>query len=106
MKSTLVKARDYEEFDETTLWVTDAYELVVNYTPPRNTAKGYLIINRETGQVEMEIDQEPQAIMAMIWLQEQYEEIMPDPMREYKVRKQGASQTTNMLERALAGRAN
>lgn len=68
------------------LWATENYVLM-----PRGTADdpayGYDIVNRGTAQVEIRIDQEPQGLMAMLWLQDQYEEIMADPEREYFRRK-------------------
>ena len=64
------------------LWDTYNYELEVgeaNY--------GYNIVNKQTYVTEMVVDTEPQAVMAMMWLQHQYEEVMADPEREFKVRK-------------------
>jgi len=66
-------------------WCTDNYVLL-NHAGD-DPSYGYDIVNRETGQTEIRIDQEPQGLMAMLWLQEQYEEIMGDPDREYSRRK-------------------
>ena len=67
-------------------WATEAYVMF-----PRGTKEdpsyGYEIVNRGTGQVELRIDQEPQGLIAMLWLQEQYDDIMKDPDREYNSRK-------------------
>ena len=65
------------------LWHTDNYEL-----RPNADNFGYQIININTGVNEMMVDSEPQAIMAMMWMEEQYQEVMLDPEREFKVRRQ------------------
>jgi len=64
------------------LWATDDYHLVSG-----ESNYGYNIINSGTEVTEMVVDTEPQAVMAMMWLQHQYEEVMADPEREFKVRK-------------------
>lgn len=74
-------------------WQTEAYVLLLPGETPRaakdaeDPSYGYEIVNRDTGQVEMRIDQEPQGLMAMLWMQEQYEEIMGDPEREFVRRR-------------------
>lgn len=67
-------------------WMTENYT-VLNADDPKDPSFGYDIVNRETGQVELRIDQLPQALMAILWLQEQYEEVMADPEREFIRRK-------------------
>ncbi len=67
-------------------WMTEAY-VVLNADDPKDPSFGYDIVNRGTGQVELRIDQLPQAIMALLWLQEQYDEVMEDPEREFMRRK-------------------
>ena len=66
------------------LWSTDDYRLLVS---AEGGIGGYEIINSNTGAIEMFMDQEPQALMGLMWLQEQYDEVMGDPQREYKVRQ-------------------
>lgn len=68
------------------VWVTDAY-IMHNHGTSEDPLYGYEIVNRNTAQVELRIDQEPQGLMAMLWLQEQYDEIMKDPEREFQSRK-------------------
>jgi hypothetical protein len=68
------------------VWATENYVLLCSQMKD-DPSYGYEITNRDTGQVELRIDQEPQGLMAMMWLQEQYEEIMSDPEREYNRRK-------------------
>ena len=67
-------------------WATANYVLLCSQMKD-DPSYGYEITNRDTGQVELRIDQEPQGIMAMMWLQEQYDEIMADPEREFQRRK-------------------
>jgi len=64
------------------LWSTENYHIVVG-----KDNFGYEIINTQTQAVELISDQEPQTVMAMMWLQESYDEVMGDPEREFKVRK-------------------
>ena len=66
------------------LWETDDYRLMVEST----TGQGYSIVNKHTAAVEGFVDQEPAGVLSMLYLQEAYEEVMPDPLREYKLRKQ------------------
>jgi hypothetical protein len=87
-----------EATDDPTLWTTDNYALIP-CDSGQDAGFGYDIINVETGQVELRIDQEPQGVMAMLWLQEQYEEVMGDPSREFQRRKP----STSGLTRAAAG---
>ena len=49
---------------------------------------GYALINRNTDAIEGYVDQEPPAVMTLLMLQEAYDDVMGDPEREYKVRKQ------------------
>jgi hypothetical protein len=79
-------------------WATANYVLLRSQMKD-DPSYGYEITNRETGQVELRIDQEPQGIMAMMWLQEQYDEIMADPEREFQRRKP----RTSGLSEAPAG---
>ena len=65
-------------------WATEDYELRAGCDP---SDFGYMIVNKNTEVTEMMIDAEPQALMAMMWMQEQYEEVMHDPEREFKVRR-------------------
>lgn len=65
------------------LWASESYEVRI---APDNV--GYHIINVNTGAVEGFVDQEPAAVMSMLYLQDAYDEVMQDPEREYKVRKQ------------------
>ena len=65
------------------LWLTEDYCVL-----PREGYKGYYVINRNTGQAEIKIDQEPSAVMAMLWLQDMYDEIMQDPAAHYQERKE------------------
>jgi hypothetical protein len=67
-------------------WATENYVMLASAMKDDPTY-GYEIVNRQTGQVELRIDQEPQGIMAMLWLQDQYNEIMADPEREFQRRK-------------------
>jgi len=67
--------------DEIHLWETDSYMLLVS-----DEGMGYNIVNKQTLAIEMFMDQEPQALMALMWMQEQYDEVMTDPQREYTVR--------------------
>ena len=85
MTSRLSKIAD-EHGDYEDLWATDAY-VMFNHGVAEDRSYGYEIVNRGTGQVELRIDQEPQGLMAMLWLQEQYDEIMKDPEREFQSRK-------------------
>ena len=70
------------EVGNAALWATENYFLAVS-----REDIGYEIVNFQTEAVEMFMDQEPQAVMALMWLQEQYDEVMGDPQREYKVRQ-------------------
>ncbi len=64
------------------LWETDNYELRIA------DDLGYVIVNKITKAVEGKIDQEPAGVLTILLLQESYDEIMVDPVREYEVRKQ------------------
>jgi hypothetical protein len=68
--------------DNGELWATTNYFIRVgadNF--------GYEIVNTSTNAIEMVVEQEPQGVMAMMWLEEAYVEVMTDPEREFKVRK-------------------
>ena len=66
------------------LWETKDYLVTVSV----QTGSGYDIRNKNTGAVEGYVDQEPAAIMSALYLQDAYDEVMDDPVREYKLRKQ------------------
>lgn len=66
---------------ESPLWATKNFEIVLT---PDNF--GYHVINSNTGAVEMFLEQEGSAVLAIISLEEAYAEIMQDPEREWKVR--------------------
>lgn len=48
---------------------------------------GYNIFNADTGAIEYYTEQLPGAIFALLSMQEAYDEIMSDPVREYKAKK-------------------
>lgn len=64
------------------LWTTEDYCIL-----PAAEELGYLLLNRNTGQVELEIDQEPSALMALMLLQDTYDEVMANPLEYYMKRK-------------------
>ena len=68
--------------DDAVFWLTEDYCII-----PAEEAEGYCLLNRNTGQVEITVMQEPSAIMALLWLQETYDEVMRDPMAHYQERK-------------------
>jgi hypothetical protein len=74
---------DFKKGEGEVLWQTNDYFLAC---APENIA-GYEVINYATGQVEMVVETEPEAIIGMLYLQDRFDEIMVDPVREYKVRK-------------------
>ena len=76
------------------LWTTDNYTILNS----KQDSIGYEIINRNTGQVEIMVDQEPPAIMAMLYLEEAYQRIMADPMAEYKSRKADTQPQSSMFQ--------
>jgi hypothetical protein len=86
MISMTIQSLTKIESEQGDSWATTSYVLLCSQMKD-DPSYGYEIVNRDTGQVELRIDQEPQGIMAMMWLQEQYDEIMTDPEREYARRK-------------------
>lgn len=77
--------------DLTSYWYTDNYALVLGNSEYASVFKmGYDIVNRETRSVEMSVEQEPPAIMAMLYLQDNYDNVMADPEAVYKRRKMEA----------------
>lgn len=48
---------------------------------------GYQILNRVTGAVEMFADNLSSGVLALLWLQDQYDKIMPDPEAYWKSAK-------------------
>ena len=64
------------------IYWTDNYAVV---TAP--DLAGYHIVNRDTEQAESFVETMPQAVMTLMWMQENYEEILGDPEREFKLRK-------------------
>ncbi len=69
--------------DDYMLWMTDDYAVVVASGPA-----GYDIVNRNTGQIEAFVEQMTQAVISVLWMQDNYEEIMADPVREFTIRKE------------------
>lgn len=60
----------------------------VNYTLfPGDDGAGYVIRNKKTGTIEFAADQITSATMGLLWLQENYDDVMTDPRREYSRRK-------------------
>ena len=77
----------------TDLWMTENYVL-----QPGKDDFGYEIVNRSTGCTEMIGEQEPQCIMAMMWLDKEYSNVMKDPEREFKSRQnQTAAQESSRI---------
>lgn len=71
-----------DELGDGPLWETKDYQIL-----PAKDAAGYDIINRNTGQVELFVEQEPQACLAIQWLQEAYDDIMDDPEAAFRLKK-------------------
>ena len=69
-------------YDGVVLWSTPNFE--VRHTEDNI---GYHIKNVNTGVIEMFLDQEGAAVIAIQSLEEAYSEIMSDPEREFKLRK-------------------
>jgi len=84
-------------YDADVLWATLNFQ--VKLTEDRI---GYHIINVNTGVIEMFLDQEGAAVIAIQSLEDAYSEIMADPEREFKLRKE---RSTASLAPAAAGRA-
>ena len=68
--------------EETGFWYSNNYCVMA-----ASGEAGYDIVNRDTGQVEAFVEQEPAAIITMLYLQDAYDEVMRDPEREFKLRK-------------------
>lgn len=64
------------------LWHTARYELW-----PSEEGAGYKIINTGTQTIEAFADQEPAAVISLLWMEDNWQDIMDDPVREFKRRK-------------------
>lgn len=64
------------------LWYTPNYSLSV-----AEGGVGYTITNAHTNAVELFVDQEPSAILGMLWLEDEYTSVMGDPEGEFRVRR-------------------
>ena len=80
---------DLNKGEDQVLWETSDY--IITPCPEMTTL--YEIVNRNTGQVEMQVETEPESVIGMLYLQDRYDEIMKDPIREFKLRKAQREQT-------------
>ena len=78
---------------EDCFWYSKDYAVVAS-----DDAEGYGIVNTNTGQIEMHVEQEPPAVMALLYLQDHYDKVMADPESVYKMRRAEVEQPAFIAE--------
>jgi len=84
-------------YDEHLLWRTNNYLICTSGTDDF----GYELVNKNTNRVEAYADTETQSLMLLMSLEESYVEIMADPEREYRIRRQRMQGVSEQSERVI-----
>ena len=67
------------EVDGNVVWYTDNFVVQVG-----DDEMGYVLRNKDTFSIELMVEQETQAVIAIQQLQQSYEEIMKDPVAKFE----------------------